>query len=134
MYQFLSPSTVKSTLGATYLQNQNKNNNIETILIGSRTLIHFARGFSTLYWYFYSRQLLCPPYAGRIEQVEVVNGVVMWSPPQTTGGEITAYIARIYYFRPGRPWRATINLYHTEREWVPLPELPSDRQLFVQVI
>ncbi len=97
-------------------------------------LIHVARGMSALYWYIYTciiRQLLlCRTYRG--------------SGGGKQGSNVEA--ATDHWWRDNNLHCTDLLLqtcktlegdhqqYYTEREWVTLPELPSDKQLFVQVI
>ncbi len=73
----------------------------------------------------------CP--IGQIHLVQVVNRMAMWYPPDSTGGEISLYVVRVYYRSPRFRFKINIHYYTTERDWVALLDGPAERQLFMQV-
>ena len=58
--------------------------------------------------------------------------MVAWVPPSDTGGEITAYRARVYYKIGGV--RTAPTFYDPiETQWLAPPTLPEQRPLYFQV-
>jgi len=58
-----------------------------------------------------------------------------WDPPSNSGGEITAYLARIRYTRSSghRTYKYNRNIDPAVRQWKPDP-FPSERPVYFQVV
>ncbi len=59
--------------------------------------------------------------------------MAMWSPPESTGGEISLYVARVYYRSTHFQFKINVHYYTTEREWIDLQDTPPERTFFMQV-
>ena len=74
-------------------------------------------------------------FAGPITEVYSINGVAVWKPPAVTGGDLTGFHIRLYYYSGG-------DVVVAEEEdiddpdikwWLPGEPMPAQRPLFCQV-
>ena len=73
---------------------------------------------------------------GQIAEVYNINGVAVWKPPEFTGGDITGYHIRLYYYDDGT-LVAAIEEHIDDPDikwWVPAADsMPDERPLYCQV-